>query len=145
MDATATTIIVGLAAAWALQYVLTFWQMRRFYARIAQLRRYGKVSIGVEGSAWKGRQYAVLVVDVNQRIVRAEQLSGWTVLAALKPISGLNGRPMSDLFDDDLELPVSRKLLLALRNAAGYLKAAQNRTQAALAEDKPVGSSVTAH
>jgi glucitol operon activator protein len=145
MDATATTIIVGLALAWAIQYVLTFWQMRRFYARIAQLRRYGKVSIGVAGSAWKRRQYAVLVVDVNHRIVRAEQLSGWTVLATLKPIAGLNGRPMSDLFDDEVELPVSEKLLLALRNAAGYIKDAQNRKQPASVEENQLSSSVIAN
>ena len=122
MDSTATTLIVGLAIAWAIQYALSFWQMRRFYRRIAQLRRNGSVSIGMAGSAWRGRQYAVLVVDANRRIVQVEQLSGWTIWATLKPVRGLEGRPLSDLSDDDQELPVSPKLLLALRNAAGYIK-----------------------
>lgn len=122
MDATATVIIVGLALGWAVQYGLAFWQMRRFYRRVAELRREGLVSIGVAGSSWRRRQYAVLVVDASQHIVRAAQLSGWTIFAALKPVEGLDGLPLSALFDNDAGLPAKPKLLLALRNAASYIK-----------------------
>ena len=145
MDTTATLIIVGLAVAWAIQYALAFWQMRRFYKRVAELRRDGKVSIGMAGSAWRRRQYAVLVVDASQRIVHVEQLSGWTILATLKPVRGLDGRPLSALYDDELELPVSHKLLLALRNAATYIKdAARKPAAAAPADESAMERSVTA-
>ena len=136
MDRTATLIILGLSVAWMIQYVLTFFQMKRYYRRIAELRRLGKVSIGVAGSTWRRRQYAVLVVDANQRIVHVEELSGWTVFAGLKPVTGLDGRPMSDLDDDELELPVSEKLLLALRNAASYIKNSANRQGNAVTVDE---------
>ena len=129
MDPTATVIIAGLAIAWAIQYALAFWQMRRFYRRVAELRRLGLVSIGVEGSSWRGRQYAVLVVDASHRVMRVEQLSGWTIFATLKPVLGLEGRPMSALFDDGANLPVSKKLLLALRNAASYIKKAAKKSE----------------
>ena len=145
MDTTATTIIVGLAIAWVLQYALAFWQMRRFYRRVAELRPYGQVSIGVAGSAWRRRQYAVLAVDTSQRIVHVAELSGWTVLANLKPVRGLDGRPMSDLFDDDLKLPVSQKLLRALRNAASYMKfAVAQPTAIAQADASKMESTLTA-
>lgn len=130
MNQTATLIIIGLAIAWGIQYVLAFFQMKRYYRRIAELRRLGQVSTGVAGSSWRRRQYAVLVVDANNRIVHVEELSGWTVFAALKPVKGLDGRPLSDLDDDSLTLPVHNKLLLALRNAASYIKQAANRAQA---------------
>lgn len=135
--AAATTLIVGLAVAWFVQYVLSFWQMRRFYGRIAELRKLGTVSIGMEGSAWKRRQYAVLVVDREKRIVRAEQLSGWTVLAALRPIRGLEGRGLAELNDDSVELPISgqRKLLLACRNAAKHIYEAEERARAGHLEE----------
>lgn len=123
MSTTATVIILMLAIMWALQYALSFWQMRRYYRRLAELRREGMVWVGMAGSAWRRRQYAVLVVDRDNRIVRAEQLSGWTVLAALKPVPELEGRPASDLTDDALELPVSGKLLLALRDAVKHMEA----------------------
>jgi DNA-binding transcriptional regulator of glucitol operon len=138
-------VIVGLAIAWTIQYALAFWQMRRFYRRVAEFRRYGKVSIGVAGSAWRRRQYAVLVVDASQRIVHVEQLSGWTILAILKPVPGLDGRPLSAVFNDDLELPVSHKLLLALRNAATYIRdAALKPAAVAHVDESPMESSLTA-
>lgn len=125
MSSTAAVIVIALAIVWTLQYLLTFRQMRRFYKRTAELRRDGLLSIGMAGSTWRRKQYAVLVVDEHQRIVHAEQLSGWTVFASLKPIPGIVGQPMSNLRDDDLNLPVSPKLLGALRSASTYI---ENRT-----------------
>ena len=141
MDSTATIIILSLAAAWLVQYYLAWWQMRRFYKRIAELRRDGLVSIGMAGSSWRRKQYGVLVVDKADKIVHVEQLSGWTVLATLKPVPGLDGRPMSHLFDDDHKLPVSDKLLLALQNAASYVKDQKIRATPAPAEESRLGES----
>ncbi len=122
MNSTGTAIALLLAFMWALQYGMSFWQMRRYYKRLAELRREGVVWVGLAGSAWRRRQYAVLVVSPELRIVRVEQLSGWTVLASLKPVPGLAGRPVTDLLDDGLQLPVSKKLLLALRNAVKHMQ-----------------------
>lgn len=146
MDQTATLIILGLALAWGIQYALAFYQLRRYHRRVAALRRSGVVATGVAGSSWRRRQYAVLVVDANNRIVHVEELSGWTVFAALRPVKGLDGRPMSDLDDETLNLPVSDKLLLALRNAASYIKdAAAKKAQAAPPiEDSPLEPSAAA-
>ncbi len=144
MDSTATTIIVTLAVAWVIQYYFAWWQMRRFYKRMADLRRDGLTSVGMSGSTWRRKQYAVLVVDNNHKIVHVEQLSGWTVLATLKPVPGLDGRPMSDLWDDDLHLPVSPKLLLALRNAGTYIKDQTVRAAKAQTDESQLGESATA-
>jgi DNA-binding transcriptional regulator of glucitol operon len=122
MNSTGTAIALLLAFMWALQYGMSFWQMRRYYKRLAELRREGVVWVGLAGSAWRRRQYAVLVVSPEQRIVRVEQLSGWTVLASLKPVPGLAGRPVTDLLEEGLQLPVSKKLLLALRNAVKHMQ-----------------------
>ncbi len=130
MNSPYSAIIIILAAAWVIQYVLSFWQLRRFYKRIHQLRRYGSVWIGKEGSTWKGRQYAVLVVNKEKVITKVEQFSGWTVFATLKPVSGLEGRPLSDLLDDSIELPVSRKMRLALCNAVKYIQETEERAAA---------------
>lgn len=128
MFATGAAVVLCFVLAWILQYSFTYYQMQRFYKRLAVLRRDGPVWIGMEGSAWRRRQYAVLVVNDKNHILHAEQLSGWTVLASLKPIPGLVGRPLDDLFDAQIELPVSKKLLLALRNAAKHIQeAADNK------------------
>jgi len=132
MYSAATPIIIGLAVAWLIQYALAYWQMRRFYRRVGELRQLGTVSIGMEGSAWRRRQYAVLVVDPDKRIVHAEQFSGWTVAANLRPVQGLEGYTLEQLGDDAVELPISqnRKLVLAFRNAAQHILAAEERIRA---------------
>jgi DNA-binding transcriptional regulator of glucitol operon len=140
MSATGSAIIILLAIAWVLQFVLSFFQMRRFYGRIAKLHKYGTVWIGMEGTAWKRRQYVALVVDKENIIRKAEQLSGWTVIAGLKPVEGLDGRPISDLMDDSIDLPVKGKLLLAFRNAVQHIeenaakKAAKEKEEQALTQ-----------
>jgi DNA-binding transcriptional regulator of glucitol operon len=127
MTSTGSAIIILLAIAWLLQFALSYLQMRRFYGRIKQLNKSGSVWIGMEGSAWKRRHYVALVVDKNNIIQRAEELQGWTVLAKLKPVIGLEGRPISDIKDDSIELPVKPKLLLALRNAVKHIEDAAER------------------
>jgi DNA-binding transcriptional regulator of glucitol operon len=126
IDITATMIIFGLAGAWLLQLFLSYFQLRRFYARVSSLRKTGNlVSIGVAGSAWKRRQYAILVVDPQTDVIRqTEQLSGWTVLASLKPLHGLEGMTLQDLLDEEKPLPkhINRKLALALRDAAKHIE-----------------------
>lgn len=147
MTSTGSAIILMLGIAWLIQFGLSYWQMKRYYKRINVLHRDGSVWIGMEGSAWKRRVYAALVVDKNERIAHAEQLSGWTILATLKPIPGLAGRPVSDLTDDQIELPVSPKLLKALRNAVMHRQEAADKAAAkALAEagnnnEKPTSES----
>ncbi|RCK75057.1 MAG: hypothetical protein ANABAC_1774 [Anaerolineae bacterium] len=131
MDITATMIILGLAGAWLLQLLLSYFQLRRFYGRVSQFRKTGNiVSIGVAGSTWKRRQYAILVVDPKTEIIhQSEQLSGWTVLASLKPVHGLEGMTIKDLLNDETPLPkhISGKLALALRDAAKHILEFQAR------------------
>lgn len=121
-------IVISLAVAWLLQYGLAFLQLKRFYKRLYQLRRFGSVWVGKYGSAWKGRTFAILVVTKDRHISRVEQFSGWTVLANLKPIEGLEGRPIADLTNDSIQLPVSHKLLLALRSAVSFIEIADQQS-----------------
>lgn len=116
-------IFVALAVAWCVQLYLSFFQMRRFYGRVSELRRLYKAStsIGLEGTSWKGRQYAVLVADSNKKILAVEQLSGWTIFAKLQPVQGFTGMTFDELFDDTKSFPVKQKLLLAIRNAAQHI------------------------
>jgi DNA-binding transcriptional regulator of glucitol operon len=127
MNETWRTVILALGIAWGIQYGLAYFQLKRFYRRINELRRLGTVSIGKGGSTWRLKIYVVLVVDKEKRIVHVEQLSGWTILAKLRPLPGLEGRPVQDLFDDTLALPVTQKQLLALRSAAEFIIEAEER------------------
>ena len=141
----ATLIIISLVAAWIIQYALSFWQMRRFYKRIAALRKEknGISSIGMAGSAWRRRTYAVLIVDKENQIQAVEQLSGWTIFAGLRPVNGLEGTKIEDLFEkeDEIALGYKKKLYLAIQNAAQHIMDAQQRK---LSEENPVEETAAA-
>ena len=140
---TGTAIIFMLATAWLIQFGFSFIQIRRFYGRVKQLNKFGAVWIGMAGSAWKRRQYVALVVNKENIIQRAEQLSGWTIFASLKPVQGLDGRPITDLMDDTIELPVQGKLLLAFRNAVEHIQSAAERKAAKEAEQTEQAAELT--
>ncbi|MGB9800366.1 MAG: transcriptional regulator GutM [Thermanaerothrix sp.] len=126
VDKIASTLIIGLVISWSFQLVLTYFQMQKFYKRINTLKRMGGVvSIGMAGSRWKGRHYAVLVVDKDTgKILRAEKLNGWSVFASLKPIKELEGHNVRDLInnsEENIKFPMKGQLLLAFQNAANYI------------------------
>nr|MBC7245948.1 hypothetical protein [Chloroflexota bacterium] len=109
-----------LVVAWTLQGVGSFWQARRFYGRIQQLRTLGRCAVGVSGSIYRTKAYAVLAVDEQDRIVRAEKLTGFTVFAQLRPVDSLVGYTLSDLFSGPVA-GLSPKLYSAFRMAAEAL------------------------
>jgi DNA-binding transcriptional regulator of glucitol operon len=122
-----TTILFGLVVMWILQFGLAYWQMRRFYRRMAILRRSGLTAIGLSGNRYKGRSYAVLTIDEDDQIIHAEQFSGWTVFAQLKPVPALVGMPLSELSNNVANLPLSKKLQSAFGNAARELQTARDK------------------
>ncbi|MFN8499171.1 MAG: transcriptional regulator GutM [Anaerolineae bacterium] len=130
-----TIIIIAFVIFWLVQYLLTMWQIKRYNKRLGQLRRLGLVSVGKAGSAWRRRVYGVLVVDKRDRIVHAEQLSGWTVFAQLQPVAGLDGRPISDITNDAVLLSISPKLRLAMKDAVGYIEMGRKRSTARATND----------
>lgn len=120
-------IFLILGVLWVIQFGLAYWQMRRFYQKMMTLRKSGLTAVGLSGNRYKGRSYAVLTIDEHDRIVHAEQFSGWTVFAQLKPIPQLIGMSLPELLNNEANLPVSKKLRPAFANAARDLQAARDK------------------
>ncbi len=135
-------LVVGLALTWFLQLYLTSLQMRRYYGRIAALRREGQVWVRLAGSAWRRRTYAVMVVGPDRRVQRVEQLSGWTVLAKLKDVPGVAGYTVEEIADDSVALPVPKKLREALKHAVSLMHAHEQEQQVESSADPDPGTSV---
>jgi DNA-binding transcriptional regulator of glucitol operon len=100
--------------------VFSFWQAKRFYGRIQQLRAFGRTAVGVAGSIYRTKAYGVLAVDDQNRIVRAEKLSGYTFLAQPRPVQQLAGLTLSDFLSGPVE-GLSPKLYDAFKMAAESL------------------------
>lgn len=114
-------IIIALAVGWILQLGLSLLQIRRFQRRVTELRSDGRASVGLAGGTYRGRVYTVLVANEENTIVHAEKLSGWTVFANLKPVPALVGMPASLILDEEMELPVSKKIRESFASAAKEL------------------------
>jgi DNA-binding transcriptional regulator of glucitol operon len=119
--------LVLLVIAWTLQGVSSFWQARRFYGRIQQMRTLGRSAVGVAGSIYRTKAYGVLAVDKQNRIVRAEKLTGFTIFAQLRPVDLLVGHTLSDLLSGPVE-GLSPKLYSAFKMAAEALMKEESAT-----------------
>ena len=116
-------VLLLLAAAWLAQLALSLLQTRRFYRRVAELRRGSHASaIGVAGNNWRRKLYAVLVVDEHYRITAAEKLSGFTVFAGLRPVEALRGLELERIEDATPVDGIPQKLWSAFGNAAEYIR-----------------------
>lgn len=122
-----STLIIGFVIAWVIQFVMTYFQMRRFNKRLAELRKVGPTAVGMAGSTYKRRTYGVLVIDKDENILHAEQFSGWTVFAGLKPVKELEGLTTANITDELLELPVPKKTRDAFKNAVQQIEIAKKK------------------
>ena len=116
-------IFLVVAAVWSIQFLLSYWQLRRFHQRLAELRKLGRCSVGMSGSRWQGRTYGVLVLDEQERVRHAASFSGWTVFSTLQPIIGLEGmRPDAILSAGTPLIDLRRSDWLALQHAARFFR-----------------------
>ena len=122
----AITILVGL---WMLQLWLSFAQSRRFHRHVMSLRRKGcVVSVGLTGTRWTLRVYAVLVVDKDHTVTMAQTLSGLTVFAQPKREPSLKGLPLHRFFEDEPVKGIRPRHWKAFRNAAQLIREADGCT-----------------
>lgn len=128
-------ILLGLM--WVIQMYFTYRQMKRFYGRVRVLRKSGMLAVGVAGGMYKGRVYAVMVVDPETRIItHTEKMSGWTVFAGLKQIKGGAGHLLDDFLAGKVQLPVKQKVIDALMNAGHDIRKALDTKETEEADEK---------
>ena len=81
----------------------------------------------MSGSMYKRRAYGILVFNDKDTILHAEQFSGWTVFAGLKPVKELEGLTLNDVKNLEVELPISKKIRSAFINAVEQVEAARKK------------------
>ncbi|MCA9916475.1 MAG: hypothetical protein KC445_00915 [Anaerolineales bacterium] len=121
----AVFIFIALVVMWIAQFGMAYLQMKRFYGRLKVVRKGGLTAVGQGGGQYKGRAYAVLTIDDDNKIVHAEQFKGWTVFAKLRPVPEFIGMPLEELLANEDSLPTTPKLRIAFGNAGRDLLAAR--------------------
>ena len=122
-EPTTIAIVVALFLVWSVQIFLSNQQMNRFNKRTMQLRRQGSLmAIGVAGNMYRRKVYVAVVIDDDGKVVAAESLSGFTVLATAKPIPGVQGLDLWEIGQGESPEGIPSKTWAAIDHAAGFLR-----------------------
>lgn len=117
-----------LAVMWGVQFLLAFYQLRRFNRRILEVRKHGKTAVGLSGGKYSGRTYAILTLDQSGHIVHAEHFAGATIFARLRPAPDLLDMTLDEMREALPQLPLPGRSRKAFINAAEYLEEASQAT-----------------
>jgi DNA-binding transcriptional regulator of glucitol operon len=118
----AAVLIGAIVALWVVQIALGYRQAVHVSRRIAELRRRGTVAVGMGRGRLRRRTYAIVAVDPLDRIIQADVLSGWTTVAAVKPLPELTGLSIASADRDPIVVAKDRALQTALRQAFEALR-----------------------
>lgn len=90
-------------AMWSLQLVMGLWQFRRFNAHVREFRAGGRVAIGKAKGGFRSGVVVLICIDEENRIIKAETMSGRTVFAGFRPLAGLEGKFLPSLTEADCQ------------------------------------------
>lgn len=134
-EPTTIAIVVALFLVWSVQIFLSNQQMNRFNKRTMQLRRQGSLmAIGVAGNMYRRKVYVAVVIDDDAKVVAAESLSGFTVLATAKPVPGIHGLDLWEVGQGESPEGIPSKTWAAIDHAAGFLRKKVDPIRAAAME-----------
>ena len=114
-------LIILFCMAFALQYLLTFLQMRSFMSSYRNLRQRGRVAIGKTKGAFRAGAIAMFAIDGNGSILEGSFMQGVTVFARVRTLRGFEGMDVGEIQKKDcqrmhLPAPVTKAVLEASSN-----------------------------
>ncbi|WP_411842796.1 transcriptional regulator GutM [Salinicoccus sp. HZC-1] len=95
-------LIIILAIGFGVQYFLGMIQIKHFTKNYTDLRSKGKVVIGRKPTILQSGTLVLLQIDNKNRVEEARYMQGVTVFSKIKTLSGLEGKRVDKLENDDL-------------------------------------------
>lgn len=114
-------LIILFCIAFALQYLLTFLQMRSFMGFYRNLRQKGRVAIGKARGAFRAGAIAMFAIDGSGTILEGSYIQGVTVFARARELKGFEGMDVGGVQKEDCQRmrlpgPVTKAVLEASSN-----------------------------
>lgn len=112
-------LIILFCAAFALQYLLTFVQMKSFNTSYRRLRQQGRVAIGKSKGALRAGAIAMFAIDESGSILEGSYMQGVTVFARFRELKGFEGMDVGSIKPEDCrKLHLARPLSKAVQEAS---------------------------
>ncbi len=109
-------LIILIGAAWLVQSILGFMQIRHFNKKYAEMRALGRVAIGKKTGAFRAGTVVMLAIDKRNKILRAAKIQGVTVFSRVKELKGFEGKYLLKISEEDFQ-GVDKLTRLAIADA----------------------------
>ncbi|MDO5145825.1 MAG: transcriptional regulator GutM [Eubacteriales bacterium] len=114
-------LMILFLAAFLLQYLFTFMQMKNFNKHYSFLRKKGRVAIGKVKGVLRAGAIVMFAIDEQGMILAGSYLQGVTVLARCRKLQGFEGKNVARLTENDC-----KTLRLSHSLTRGVLEASSN-------------------
>lgn len=96
-------IVIGILfiVSFAVQYLLTYFQLNDFNRNYRRLRRIGRVVIGRKKGALRAGSIVMFAIDNNDKVVEGACLQGITIVARFKDFNCFNGLKVNTINRND--------------------------------------------
>lgn len=90
-------LMVIIGVLWLLQVFFGYFQIKHFNTKILELKRKGKLSVGVKKGYLTPGVIVCIVVNNDGWIIDAEIMKGLSVFARFRKLKGIIGKHIKDL------------------------------------------------
>jgi glucitol operon activator protein len=109
-------LIIAVGAAWLVQSVLGFYQIRHFNQKYGEMRAKGRVAIGKKTGLFKAGTVVMFAIDRANNILQASKMQGVTIFSRVRDLKGFEGKNLLKLSEEDLS-KVDKLTRLAIEDA----------------------------
>lgn len=109
-------LIIAVGAAWLLQSVLGFYQIKHFNQKYTEMRTKGRVAIGKKTGLFKAGTVVMFAIDRSNNILQASKMQGVTIFSKVRDLKGFEGKNLLKLSETDLS-KVDKLTRLAIEDA----------------------------
>ncbi|MGM7719794.1 transcriptional regulator GutM [Metabacillus sp. Hm71] len=109
-------LILLIGAAWLVQSILGFLQIRHFNRKYAEMRSLGRVAIGKKTGMFRAGTVVMFCIDKRNKIVKAAKMQGVTVFSRVRDLKGFEGKYLLKISEADFN-GVDKLTRLAIADA----------------------------
>lgn len=109
-------LIIAVGAAWLVQSVLGFYQIKHFNQKFGEMRAKGRVAIGKKTGLFKAGTVVMFAIDRANNILQASKMQGVTIFSRVRDLKGFEGKNLLKLTEADLS-KVDKLTRLAIEDA----------------------------
>ncbi|MCM3693743.1 transcriptional regulator GutM [Neobacillus niacini] len=109
-------LIILIGAAWLVQSIFGFIQIKHFNKRYAEMRTLGRVAIGKKTGAFRAGTVVMFAIDKRNKIIKAAKMQGVTVFSRVRDLKGFEGKYLLKISEEDFK-SIDKLTKLAIADA----------------------------